>query len=77
MPTRTTATSKTLIDVIATTHPNRIERSIVEANSLSDHDLTGVIRKLHCMKFNLERLFAEITLNLIYPLFNLIYRVYQ
>lgn len=43
MPTRTTATSKTLIDVIATTHPNRIERSIVEANSLSDHDLTGVI----------------------------------
>ena len=46
MPTRTTATSRTLVDIIATTHPNR-----VEANSLSDHDLMGVIRKLHCMKF--------------------------
>ena len=51
MPTRTTATSKTIIDIIATTHPDRIEGSIVEANSLSDHYLTGVIRKLHCMKF--------------------------
>ena len=28
-PTRTTSTSQTLIDIIATTHPNRIEKNIV------------------------------------------------
>lgn len=66
-PTRITATSKTLIDIIATTHPNRIERSIVEANSLSDHDVTGVVRKLHCVKFKpIERSTVGIIPNSIY-----------
>ena len=58
-PTRITATSKTLIDIIATTHPNRIERSIVEANSLSDHDVTGVVRKLHCVKFKPRKIYCR------------------
>ena len=58
-PTRTTSTSKTLIDIIATTHPNRIEKAIVEANSFSDHDLTGVIRKLNFTKFKPRKIYCH------------------
>ncbi len=58
-PTRTTSTSKTLIDIIAMTHPNRIEKAIVEANSFSDHDLTGVIRKLNFMKFKPRKIYCH------------------
>ena len=45
-PTRTTLTSKTLINITAMTYPNKLEITMVEANSFSDHDLTGVVRKL-------------------------------
>ena len=49
--TRTTSTSKTLIDIIATTHEDNICKQIVIGNSISDHDLTGVIRKINCKKY--------------------------
>ncbi|CAB4019684.1 Hypothetical predicted protein [Paramuricea clavata] len=49
--TRITAHSKTLIDLFFTTHEQHIADSIVYANSLSDHDLTGIIRKINLQKF--------------------------
>ena len=50
-PTRITKTTKTLIDIITTTDKTRIHASIVFPNSYSDHDLTGIVRKMHVEKF--------------------------
>eukprot|EP00112_Aurelia_sp_Birch-Aquarium-sp1_P015852 Seg3541.2 transcript_id=Seg3541.2/GoldUCD/mRNA.D3Y31 product="hypothetical protein" protein_id=Seg3541.2/GoldUCD/D3Y31 len=49
--TRTTRKAKTLIDIIATTDKTKICNSIVYANSFSDHDLSGIVRKMHVQKF--------------------------
>ena len=51
-PTRITAESKTLIDIIATNNPASISASDVIATSLSDHDMVGCVRKLHNLKFS-------------------------
>ena len=49
-PTRTTRKTKTLVDIIATTDKTKICNSIVHANSFSDHDLSGIVRKMHVLK---------------------------
>ena len=49
--TRTTSTSETLIDIIATTREDNIHSHIVIGNSLSDHDLVGVVRKMNYKKY--------------------------
>ena len=50
-PTRITLHSHTLIDVVLTTHSERIANHIVYPSSLSDHDLIGIIRKIDIQKF--------------------------
>ena len=42
-----TSRSKTLIDIIDTTHENQILDHIVFPNSIRDHDLTEIIRKMN------------------------------
>ena len=49
--TRITKHSKTLIDVILSTNPERIVKSIVIPSSISDHDMVGFVRLLHTSKF--------------------------
>ena len=44
-----TIKTSTLIDVIITTDEQRISNQIVIPNSVSDHDLTGAIRKMNCL----------------------------
>ena len=48
LPTRVTKMTQTLIDVIMTTRNDRIQNNIVVGNSISDHDLTGMNRKMYC-----------------------------
>ena len=49
--TRVTQDTSTLIDVVLTTHSTRILKSIVANIGISDHELTGVIRRMHCVKY--------------------------
>ena len=44
-PTRITKNSSTLIDIITTTHEKNVLKLIICGNSVSDHDLVGVIIK--------------------------------
>ena len=57
--TRTTIKTSTLIDVIITTDEQRISNQIVIANSISDHDLTGAIRKMTCEKFKPGKIYSR------------------
>ena len=50
-PTRITKNFSTLIDIIVTTHGKNVLRHITCANSVSDHDLFGVIIKKNNLKF--------------------------
>ena len=50
-PTRTDKQSETLIDLILTTHEQNISNSFVYDHGISDHDLTGIIRKINCKKY--------------------------
>lgn len=47
---RTNQSSATLIDLIFTTHEQYISKSLVYGYGISDHDLTGIIRKVNCKK---------------------------
>ena len=58
-PTRTTSSSKTLIDIIATTHENIIQKQAVFGNSLSDHDLIGINRKMNHKKFKPRKILTR------------------
>ena len=58
-PTRTTIKSQTLIDIVITNDKSRIANSIVYANSFSDHDLIGVIRKMHIKKYLPRTIFTR------------------
>ena len=51
-PTRITETTETLIDVIQTTHPINISKSVVIPAGLSDHDMIGCVRKMYKFKRN-------------------------
>ena len=61
LPTRITKRTKTLIDIIATTDKTRFLASIVFPNSFSDHDLTGIVRKMHVENLNREKFSQETT----------------
>ena len=50
-PTRITSRSRSLIDIICTMHENRIPKHTLIANSISDHDIIGITRKMNCLKF--------------------------
>ena len=49
-PTRVSKNTKSLIDIIASNNSSKIADSIVVANSISDHDIIGIIRKMHIKK---------------------------
>jgi len=50
-PTRITKTSKSLIDVILSTHPQNIPFTVVVPVGLSDHFMVGCVRKMNSLKF--------------------------
>jgi hypothetical protein len=50
-PTRTTTTSQSLIDIIATNNPETIKTANVIPLSIGDHDMVGCVRKMNAMKF--------------------------
>ena len=54
--TRVTQDTSTLIDVVLTTHSTRILKSIVANIGISDHELTGVIRRMHGAKYKLRKI---------------------
>ena len=58
-PTRITLTSRTLIDIVVTTHGNYVDETIVLANSVSDHDLIGIVRKIHIQKYQPRKIFTR------------------
>ena len=49
-PTRTTSTTATLIDLVATTNPRNIYRAVVAESCLSDHDMLISVRKINNLK---------------------------
>ena len=50
-PTRVTAESRTMIDLIATNHPQNIKDSgVVTGTSLSDHEMSFCVRKINWKK---------------------------
>ena len=53
--TRITNTSQTLIDIITTTHENHI----VIGNSISDNDLTGIVRRINCKNFKPRQIYSR------------------
>ena len=42
-----------------TTDSTKVSKSFVDANSLSDHDLVGVIRKMHVKKYASRKIFTR------------------
>ena len=48
--TRITPESSTLIDIIATTHPEHVKSSAVLGSPLSDHEIVAMIRKINCQR---------------------------
>ena len=54
-PTRINKSSATLIDLIFTTHEQYISKSLVYGYGISDHDLTGIIRKMNCKKYEYRK----------------------
>ena len=40
-----------VIDLVLTTHSSRILLSVVTNIGISDHELTGVSRRMHCVKY--------------------------
>ena len=58
-PTRITKDSSTLIDIIATTHEQNISKTMTYANSISDHDLVGMIMKKNNRKFKSRTIYTR------------------
>ena len=58
-PTRTTETSKTLIDITCTNNERTASDAIVEPSAISDHDLVGINRKFNCQKYIPRKLFTR------------------
>ena len=54
-PTRITPQTSTLIDIIATTHPENVKSSIVLGSPLSDHEFVAIIRKINCQRAKLRK----------------------
>ena len=58
-PTRITKDTKTLIDIVITTDQTKIADTIVFPCCISDHELIGVVRKLHIQKFVPQKSFTQ------------------
>ena len=58
-PTRVSKDTSTLIDIIATTHEQNVRKQMTRPNSLSDHDLVGVIIKKNCQKFTSRTIYKR------------------
>ena len=58
-PTRVTKDSSTLIDIIATSHEQNILKTMTYANSISDHDLVGMIMKKNNRKFKPRTIYTR------------------
>ena len=58
-PTRVTKDSSTLIDIIATSHEQNILKTMTFANSISDHDLVGMIMKKNNRKFKPRTIYTR------------------
>ena len=50
-PTRVTKNTQSLIDIMACSHANHVSKTGVYSTSISDHDLTGLCRKMNCKRF--------------------------
>ena len=49
-PTRITSETRTLIDIIASTHPGNVKSPVVLGSSFSDHEVVAIIRKINCQR---------------------------
>ena len=58
-PTRITKETRTLIDIIACTHDDRVMKASVYSNAISDRELTGIIRKVNCKRFVPRRIYTR------------------
>ena len=58
-PTRTTSHSKSLIDLIFTTHQQNVLTDFVCENGISDHDIIGTIRKINCKKYQPRKILTR------------------
>ena len=58
-PTRVTKDSSTLIDIIATSHEQNILKTMTYTNSISDHDLVGMIMKKNNRKFKSRTIYTR------------------
>ena len=54
-----TKDSSTLIDIIATSHEQNILKTMTYANSISDHDLVGMIMKKNNRKFKPRTIYTR------------------
>ena len=57
--TRITKETATLIDIIACSHGDCVAKASVYSNAVSDHELTGIIRKMNCKRFVPRRIFTR------------------
>ena len=58
-PTRITINTSSLIDIIATTHENNVALKFVYSSGISDHRLTGIVRKLNTKRFRPRRILVR------------------
>ena len=58
-PTRITKHSKSLIDIMCTNNKITVYDTIIEPSAISDHDIIGLNRKVHCQKFTPRRIFTR------------------
>ena len=59
IPTRIAKETTTLIDIMACSHGDRVANASVDSNATSDHELTGIIRKMNCKCFVTRRIFTR------------------
>ena len=57
-PTRISKDLRTIIDIIASSDHSKIADKIVFPSCLSDHELVGVIRKMHIKRFTPRKIFV-------------------
>ena len=58
-PTRTTQTSKTLIDITCTNNERTASDTIVEPSAINDHDLIGITSKINFQNISPENFSQE------------------
>lgn len=58
-PTRITKGTRTLIDIIATTDRSKVSDTIVFPSDISDHDLVGIVRKMHIHRLKPRKIYVR------------------